>query len=982
MINKTNRMKGFSFFLFFLFTGVTLVHSQALEQTVELRLREFFENYSTYQANIGKCKLKSIDIRHDKRKLIIHANDNFAYQPFVRETIDNIYRRIAEVLPGPVNFYDITVYVNGLPIEELIPNLYRRKNKDKTRLSNVVYKDKPWIENASRPYNITKGLYNNHLSLWQSHGYYFDKKLDKWKWQRPALFCTREDIFTQSFVVPYLITMLENAGAVVFTPRERDVQRREVVVDNDGSPGGSIYLEKNSNKHRWNTGYNRSGFASVQKLYNTGDNPFAKGTVRYIHTEKKGYRAFAEWVPNIPETGEYAVYVSYQTLPQSVSNAKYIVYHSGGSTEFLVNQKIGGGTWVYLGTFLFDKGRSSDYGMVVLSNESKEKGVICADAVRFGGGMGNIVRGKGGKVSSTSGLPRYMEAARYSAQWAGMPTSVYASRDDDYSDDIVVRGTMTNYLSGGSVYNPHEKGLGIPFVMSMGLHTDAGYSKTDDFVGTLGIYTTNTNNKRLNSGISRYASRDLTDIVMTNVQRDVRSLFSSNWQRRGMWDKNYGETRIPGVPSMILEMLSHQNFADMRLGHDPNFKFALSRSIYKSLLSFLSSQHDKDYVVQPLPVTHFAIQLGKKNKIELSWRSQEDPLEPTANPQKYMIYTRIENGGFDNGMLVKGTSHSMKVEPGLIYSFRVTAINKGGESFPSETLAAYISPVSKNTVLIVNGFDRVSAPAVINTPEFAGFNLEEDPGVPYLYTTSFSGVQTGFERKYGGDESQKGWGYSRDELLGMKIAGNTFDYPFIHGRAIRQAKSYSFVSCSDEAIESGIVRLTDYSIVDYILGLEKADSSNANFYTKSYKTFTLIMQQLIRQYCMGGGNIFVSGSYIGSDMLAFTEQQFTQEILKYKSAGTLQDSFSGEIFGAQRRINIPRKMNETMYAVPKPDCISPVGTAYTAFAYTSGMKSAGIIYKGRDYRTFVLGFPFESIMSGEDRAYLMKGILHLLDSKN
>lgn len=71
----------------------------------------------------------------------------------------------------------------------------------------------------------------------------------------------------------------------------------------------------------------------------------------------------------------------------------------GGVTEFKVNQKIGGGTWVYLGTFEFDKG-NNDYGMVVLSNESSEHGVVCADAVRFGGGMGNISRG--GKIS---GLP-------------------------------------------------------------------------------------------------------------------------------------------------------------------------------------------------------------------------------------------------------------------------------------------------------------------------------------------------------------------------------------------------------------------------------------------------------------------------------------------------------------------------------------------------------------------------------------------------
>lgn len=69
---------------------------------------------------------------------------------------------------------------------------------------------------------------------------------------------------------------------------------------------------------------------------------------------------------------KYAVYVTYQTLPGSVSNAKYLVFHKGGVTEFLVNQQIGGGTWVYLGTFEFDKG-TNDYGMVVLSNESRQK---------------------------------------------------------------------------------------------------------------------------------------------------------------------------------------------------------------------------------------------------------------------------------------------------------------------------------------------------------------------------------------------------------------------------------------------------------------------------------------------------------------------------------------------------------------------------------------------------------------------------------
>lgn len=79
-----------------------------------------------------------------------------------------------------------------------------------------------------------------------------------------------------------------------------------------------------------------------------------------------------------------------------------------------------------------------------------------------------------------------------------------------------------------------------------------------------------------------------------------------------MWNRNYSETRLPATPSTIIELLSHQNFADMQLGHDPNFKFTVGRAIYKGILQFITSQHDKDYVVQPLPVSNFAIRFGKK----------------------------------------------------------------------------------------------------------------------------------------------------------------------------------------------------------------------------------------------------------------------------------------------------------------------------------------------------------------------------------
>lgn len=961
-------MKIIVFFLC-LTLGVNFLSAQDIERNVKERLIDYFGRYTT-TAKISTPKLKSVDIDYERKTIAIHASESFAYQPFRPETVEAVYNQVKELLPGPVHYYRLTIFADGKPIEELIPNIYRNKKKDKERMSlKTDYKDKAWVKNISRPNEISRGLQDRHIAIWQSHGNYFKNDKNEWGWQRPRLFCTTEDLFTQSFVLPYVIPMLENAGAIVYTPRERDTQKNEIIVDND-TPNASLYLEVGSKKAHWATAPIK-GFAQKKAIYRDGENPFTDGTCRFIPTERKKKnkdQAFAEWVPTLPAKGEYAVYVSYRTLPNSVNDARYLVFHNGGVTEFKVNQKIGGGTWVYLGTFEFDKG-NNDYGMVVLSNESSEHGVVCADAVRFGGGMGNIERG-----GKTSGLPRYLEGARYSAQWAGMPYEVYAGRkgENDYADDINTRSNTINYLSGGSVYNPQQPGLGIPLEMTMALHSDAGCSKTDELIGSLGIYTTDFNNGKLNTGIDRYASRDLADILLTQIQKDIYSSYNLSWTRRSMWNRNYSETRLPATPSTIIELLSHQNFADMQLGHDPNFKFTVGRAIYKGILQFVAGQHDKEYVVQPLPVSNFTIRFGKKkNTLELSWKGENDPQEPTAQPREYIVYTRIGYGGFDNGTLVSKTSHTVKIEPGLVYSFKVTAVNRGGESFPSEILSAYKAKRERERVLIINGFDRVSGPAVINTFDKAGFDLEQDPGVPYLSNISFSGAQIGFDRAQAGKEGEGSLGYSGSELEGMKIAGNTFDYPFIHGKAIQAAGKYSFVSCSDEAVENGTVTLEDYPVVDYILGMEKEDPVHKVY----YKTFSSAMQRIITSYCQSGGNLFVSGAYVGSDMSGTQgNREFTEKILKYGYQSSMTDKSSNRINGLGRTITIPRAPNETSYAVPAPDCIVPVDTAFPVFTYVPGNQSAGIAYKG-NYRTFVLGFPFESIQSEADRATIMAGIL-------
>lgn len=941
-----------------LFCPLLPVLAQSLDNTVKQRLTDFFKNYQTSHADIGTCKLDHFVLDHEKRTLQVYASPSFGYQPFTEETTSAIYRLITQSLPGPVNYYQIAIYADGMPIDNLIPNAFRKKKDTDRQYKNISYHGNPWVENLSRPYEITRGLKGTHLAVWQSHGMFYKIDRNEWRWQRPRLFGTTEDLFTQSFVVPYLIPMLENAGAIVFTPRERNWQRQEVIVDNNTCPAGSQYLEVNYKKCCW-TNAPAPGFAQRYSVYPDNHNPFADGTARMITTQIKPEKAFAEWIPDIPEKGKYAVYVSYQTLPESVSDAKYLVFHNGGVTEFRVNQQMGGGTWVYLGTFEFDKG-CNDYGMVVLSNESKEQGVVSADAVRFGGGMGNIERG-----GSVSGMPRYLEGVRYWAQWAGMPYPVYSKSNgtNDYNDDINTRSLMTNYLSGGSVFNPAEKGLKVPFEMTLGFHSDAGFKTDDQLVGTLGIYTTGFNEGRLNCGISRYASRDLADMVLTGLKRDIDARFGVNWQRRSMWNRNYSETRLPAVPSMILELLSHQNFNDLKLGHEPAFKFTVARSVYKSVLKYLADMHGTNYTVQPLPVTHFAISEGKKkNTFDLRWTPTEDVLEPTAEAQGYIVYTRVGRGGFDNGTYTRKPELTVEVEPGLVYSFRVTAVNRGGESFPSETLSACKAKRSKGAVLIVNAFDRVSGPGSINSPLMQGFDLLNDPGIPDGQTPAYCGYQQNFDRSRPGIEDETGLGYSGNELEGKLIAGNTFDYPFIHGKAIQAAGRYSFVSCSDETIESGSTDLTAYDVVDFLYGADR-------------KGISPEIREALTRYCNQGGSLLISGAYLSDGKSKNAEgKTFCQNVLKYADQGLTAPLSCEEVSGLNVRFRLPRRANETTYAVPQSGYLYPTGGSFSTFVYTSGNYGAGIAYRG-NYRTFVLGFPFESIPEEGERNHVMKAIL-------
>ena len=477
------------------------------------------------------------------------------------------------------------------------------------------------------------GLSGRHIALWQSHGRYWEETTQRWEWQRSATHTTVEDLYTQSIVLPFLIPMLEQAGAVVLTPRERDTQTWEVVCDND--PG---FTPRRDPKVRREGSYEEKGdwetvgpcFADAKERYSGLDNPFKMGTARMIATTKPGEsESQALWRPDIPEKGNYAVYVSYTTLARSTDDARYTVHHLGGESLLHVNQQMSGGTWVYLGTYLFDKGTE---GYVSLTSQSSAGGVVCADAVRFGGGMGKVER-----EGTLSGLPAYVEGALYNFQYAGLDMDLLERWEGDYRKDLSARGVWVNEMAGGSRVNPEAPGRRVPLDLALACHSDAGVTPNDSIVGTLTIYTLrNENSDDFPSGESRMSSRLLADWVQSQVVDDIRAGYEPNWMRRDIRDRSYSECRVPHVPSMILELLSHQNFADMRYGLDPSFRFTAARSVYKGILKYLGARYNCQYAVQPLPVHNFSARL-ENGRTVLTWSPTSDTQEPTATPKYYKV---------------------------------------------------------------------------------------------------------------------------------------------------------------------------------------------------------------------------------------------------------------------------------------------------------------------------------------------------------
>ncbi len=965
---------------------VCFAQAQANNSLDKQQLADTLTVVANQEASVGKIRISRIRVQNNEVSL--YTNRALSFLPLRPENVQNIKTLVSQLVLGH-DKGTIHIYSDGYEIAELIPQAYRKRAKDEVRYQ--LPEVNPLTLNTSRAWKAQNGLDGKHLALYGSHGLYYFQPRAWWMYQRAKLLTTVEDLYTTSYVMPFLVPMLENAGAVVVQARERDTQTHEVIVDNTDIVADTM----------WQLSADSTGWMHPAGYLHEGDNPFTTGNYLYTTGEKKRNQATnLHYIPAIPEDGEYAVYISYKTLPNSTDKAQYTVVHQGISTTFSVNQQMGGSTWIYLGTFAFDA-QDANHNYVTLSNQGKPEQVITSDAIRFGGGMGSVERYRNPEMidnakssdssisnlqhvkdsveapidwstAAISGAPRYMEGARYWFQYSGIPDSVYnyTNSQNDYIDDYASRGRWVNYLAGGSAAHPDSVGLRIPIHAGLAFHTDAGTTMNDDIIGTLMIYTdfNNDGKKTYPTGASRLRGRDYGDYMQTQITEDIRHTFAPEWNRRRLDNSSYSEARNPEVPMVLLELLSHQNFADMRYGLDPRFRFVVSRAIYKGMLRFIHAQYGTDCVVQPLPVQNFAIAFADNDKVQLTWKEQIDSLEPTAKADYYVVYTRINDGDWDNGVRVKSSSSSssssssyeLKLEKGKHYDFRVQAGNKGGVSLYSETLSAGISAYNQaKKVLIINGFTRVSAPdnfAIDST--VAGFDPNEH-GVPYGKTLHYIGAQYEFDRsKPWVSDDDQGFGACYVDKAQELMAGNTFDYPTMHGRAL-QSQGYSYVSSSVAAIDS---IPTTFDAVDIILGKQKPVSVGTERIRHDFDVYPINIQTALQSYTANGGSVLISGSYVAH--LDKDAKEFARNTLHYEYR-TNHATRTGQVKvtegtgkGLYKFRNEP---NAIIFHAENVTGLTPVGDATAVVARYADSGVSAATSSDDTYRTLVFGFPLESL---------------------
>lgn len=764
----------------------------------------------------------------------------------------------------------------------------------------------------------------------QGHGWYWSAALGKWITQRGNTNGIIEDFVNAEAINQYFIRYLRNAGAHVVPMREADTNPNMAIVD-DGvagkGAGDGTYTETGTG---WYNSTQKT-FGIVPAPYANLQNPFEQGVSRMVEASSS-VTATATFVPTVPAYGVYHVYIAWAAWTNRLSDAHITVHHLGGTTDFRVDQTRHGKTWVFLGEFAFAEGSNPDTGKIVVSNDTANptpKGhMVSVDAVRLGGGMSRVKRGTGtGKANGpTANRPHWEDCARYHAQILGAPSSVYDIGSADNSDDVSTRARFAAW--------DHEAGEDAVFV--------SWHSNAPSPARGTSTYVYGPNPADGTYQFAGVAGSDkLAKLLHNEIVKDIRGTFDPKWRDLGVYSAYFGEinpNHNNEMPSVLTEVAFHDTAADAEYMKDPKWRQVVARAMAQSIVKYFAQRDKVTAVLPPDNPANLRVKGQGWGGLRVEWDA------PTVDAgdigggaaTSYRVYVGDGPDAYGNPIEVTTPYADLTdLEPSSLKYVRVTAVNAGGESFSTPTLAATVGcGDSGGRVLAVYGFYRLDKWSLV----------KEDLSAFGLGTVN--------------------------RLFPERI--NTFDYTGDHVSAL-MASGALVDSAEAGAVSGGAVSLSDYWIVDWIVGEE----------TVADETLSAADQAAIQAYLSGGGNLLLSGAEIAWDLSlkgTTADKEFLQTWLHATYSGDDGESYvaqsvAGTDFEDLGNVSFDDGTHG-VYDVDFPDQMKAGDGATLVFKYPNG-TGAGIAYKG-DHRVVFLGFPIEAVYPQARREALVSSAVMYL----
>lgn len=729
---------------------------------------------------------------------------------------------------------------------------------------------------SGQPVSLGQGqpsgiLTGKSVFLSAGHGWYYSSgsgTSSVWYTQRGNNSGIVEDFSNIEAVNGFLTQYLWNAGAGVYTCRARSRDAAAYIVDNTSS-----------------------GYSETGTWTDSISTPGYYGTNYRTQPCYSSATATATWQPTLSSSGYYPVYIWYTGGSNRCTDAHVTIHHAGGDTLVYLNMQRDGYTWKYLGTYYFNAGTA---GYVRLTNESSNPTgmYVIADAVRVGDGKGEILRG-----GVTSGKYKTDECSRYWAEYMGASTDVYDPSDTDSNDDITCRPRYAEW---------ERETWEDPVYISW--HTNA-------YDGS--AYYTSSYAQSINGWDGAFTgssgSLELRNIVHNQIVSDIKAGYDSVWGNGYLHTNNYGELRLLStMPGAIFEMTFHDNLTKgIPYLKDPLFRQIIARAVYKGIVKYYANRDGLSYTLLPEPPQKLRVINNGNGTVTLTWSapSTDGGVYLGHAAASYKVYRSSNGYGFDNGTAVAGTTLTVNgLSVDSVYYFRVSAINAGGESFPTETLPVRVRNSGYTNALIVYGYDQAAAwmlPAVVEKSTYLG----SDNGSPV-------------------------------RMFLDKI--NNFTYAIQHAEAVKNAvgtgnTKYYFDSANHRAVEDASVSLANYPLVIWIAGRQTSESAS--------KTFSSTEQSRIAAYLNSGKGLFVSGSEIAYDLGRVTGSADSTFFANYLRGQYISDDAGSYLAGSGSGIlNDISSLsfddgNGSTYAVDYPDVLQAFGGSATCLLYNTGVST-------------------------------------------